>query len=261
MIEHTAFMVTQWARGMASEHSAGPPGRFARTSAGMTTFEAENTAQRFAGATMPDDDIRDLVRRAQAGDRQAIDRLLVIVRPHLERLAHRFKDRHYAMRSADDLVQDAWFAAWQKLNQFHGTDQAGDEALAMFQRWVGRILIRLGLNAARDRKALRRNPGRNVVRLDGPGTNPADGSEPGLQLAGDLPSPSTNARMNEQDCRIQEAMARCLNTDEREIIRLEFFEGLTLTQVAARLGLTYDQVRERHRVAMRRLERELEALR
>jgi len=208
---------------------------------------------------MAGDDIHDLVHRASAGDAAAIERLLELVRPHLEQVADRFIDRHHPSRSAQDLVQDAWIQAWQKLDQFHGTDQNGEQMLAMFRVWVGRILIRLGLNSARDRRARRRHPGGRLVRLDS--RDPAQSSGNGLEPPADILPPSAIARANEQARLIQEAMARCLGAEEREIVRLKFFDGLTLGQIAERLNLTYDQVRERHRAGMRRLERELGPLR
>jgi RNA polymerase sigma factor (sigma-70 family) len=99
------------------------------------------------------------------------------------------------------------------------------------------------------------------VRLDSPGAGSTSGAALKVELSADLPTPSANARMDEEARLIEEAMASRLKTDEREIIRLAFFEGLSLLQIGGRLGLTYDQVRERYRAAMRRLERALEALR
>ena len=46
-----------------------------------------------------------------------------------------------------------------------------------------------------------------------------------------------------------------------EIVRLRFFEGLSLRQVAGRLQLSYDKVRERFRFSVRRLQQYLEELR
>jgi RNA polymerase sigma factor (sigma-70 family) len=47
---------------------------------------------------------------------------------------------------------------------------------------------------------------------------------------------------------------------DREVIRLYFFEGLSLQGIAERLDLTYDMVRDRYRRAIRQLERNLRAL-
>jgi RNA polymerase sigma factor (sigma-70 family) len=210
---------------------------------------------------MPGDHFRDLVRRAQARDAAAIEQLLEIVRPSLEKLADRFIDRGHPSWSAAELVQDAWVMAWQRLDQFHGTDQDDEQMLAMFQAWVSRIVISLGLNSVRARQARGRRPTGKLMRLDSPPPAQSDASEGRLELPADIPSPSANARTNERDRLIEEALRRCLTPDQRKIIQLVFFEGLTLGEVAKRLDLTYDQVRERHRTAIHRLERELGPLR
>jgi RNA polymerase sigma factor (sigma-70 family) len=207
---------------------------------------------------MAGDDIGDLVRRAQAGDQPAVERLLEIVRPHLLQLADRFTDRQHPSRSGADLVQEAWLQAWQKLDQFQGRAGECEQSLAMFRVWVSRILIRLGLNRARNRRALRHNPAENILRLDPPCLSGSGGSERGIDPSAGSSSPSANARRNEQAVLIQDAMARCLEPEEREMIRLTFFEGLSLRQSAERTGLSYDQARARYRTAMRKLERQLE---
>jgi DNA-directed RNA polymerase specialized sigma24 family protein len=43
-------------------------------------------------------------------------------------------------------------------------------------------------------------------------------------------------------------------------LRLCFFEGLSLREIAGRLNLSYDKVRERHHCTLRRLEQELKGL-
>lgn len=55
-----------------------------------------------------------------------------------------------------------------------------------------------------------------------------------------------------------QAALKCIaNPAGREIVRFRFYEGLSLRQVAQRLGLGYDQVRQRYQIIIRRLEREL----
>src|SRR5579883_2912529 len=93
----------------------------------------------------------DLLTRARAGDRAAIEELLVQIRPWLEQLARQHADPLHPDGSTSDLVQEAWLRAWQKLDQFQGTDDEV-QALAMFRAWLTRIVSRLGLNAARPRR-------------------------------------------------------------------------------------------------------------
>ena len=94
----------------------------------------------------------ELLRQAQAGDRQAVDQLLAAIRPDLERLARPYADPGRPDESASDLVQSVLLRAWQNIEQFHG-GSGDDETFAMFQGWIAQIAHRLGLNAVRDRKA------------------------------------------------------------------------------------------------------------
>ena len=47
---------------------------------------------------------------------------------------------------------------------------------------------------------------------------------------------------------------------DREIVRLCFFDGLSLRQIAERLQLSYDKVRQRYHRSLKVLERELGGL-
>src|SRR5271165_2323644 len=92
----------------------------------------------------------DLLARARSGDRAATDELLALIHPWLEQIARNHAHPHNPDGSVSDLVQEAWLRAWQKLDQFQGADDEA-QAVAMFRAWLGRIVARLGLNAARDR--------------------------------------------------------------------------------------------------------------
>lgn len=81
---------------------------------------------------MPPGGFHDLVRRAQAGDRQAMERLLELVRPHLENLAGGYADPAEPAESTSDLVQSVLVRAWQNIEQFRG-GAGDDETFAMFQ--------------------------------------------------------------------------------------------------------------------------------
>lgn len=190
--------------------------------------------------------IHDLLKQARAGDRQALDELLLLVRPWLERTARGFAEPDRPDASVSDLVQQAWLRAWQKLDQFRGGADEG-QTLALLQAWLGQIVRRLGLNARRDQRAERRRPPGGLASLDGAALDPpADGSRP-----------SANVRAEEQARLIGQALARLEDAEDGEIVRLRFFEGLSLRQIAARLGRNHETVRQRFQAVMKRLEREL----
>jgi RNA polymerase sigma factor (sigma-70 family) len=205
---------------------------------------------------MDDTGFHDLLRRAQAGDRPALDHVLALLRPHLEQLARRYADPARGRASASDLVQEAWLRAWQKLEQFQGgADDA--ETLALFRAWVGQIVRRVGLNAQRHQQTQRRRPAQGIVRLGTPGTGDSTNEACNPEPPDREPTPSTNVRTDEQTRLIQTALEKIPDENGRAILRLRFFDDLSLRQIAERLGLSYDQVRARYQVALQRLEREL----
>jgi RNA polymerase sigma factor (sigma-70 family) len=194
----------------------------------------------------------DLLARARAGDRAAIEELLARIRPWLEQLARQYADPLHPDGSTSDLVQEAWLRAWQKLDQFQGA-AAEAQALAMFRGWLARIVARLGFNAARDRGAQQRMPPGKLLRLDGDADARFDPSAA-------EPAPSAQVQADEQARFVQEARARLTDPLDRDIVRLRFFEGVSLRQVAEQLGCNHETVRQRYHAILRRLERDLHGL-
>jgi RNA polymerase sigma factor (sigma-70 family) len=200
---------------------------------------------------IPSEGFNALLKRAQAGDRMALDSLLADFRPYLEKVARSHGASPDAGQSVPDLVQEVCLRIWRKLDQFKATDD-DRRTLALFRAWVVRIVGRLSLNRWRNHGARRRTPAEGLVRLGDP-----DGSGGEREPAGREPTPSATARHAEQLEWVRAALERLPSEPGREILRLHFFEGLSLREVAGRVGLSYDQVRERYRTSMRFLEREL----
>jgi RNA polymerase sigma factor (sigma-70 family) len=201
----------------------------------------------------------ELIRQAQAGDRAAMNRVLSLLRPHLEQLARRYADPARASTSASDLVQETELRVWQKLDQFHGGEN-DEQTLALFRGWVGQMMQRLGLNARRDRKTQRRAPSQPIVRLDAPKPGDSAGEE-GLDPVGREPTPSMDLRTAEETRLVQAALAKIADEADRTLLQLRFFEGLSLREAARRAGISYDKARDRFRDCMQRLEGELSRLR
>jgi RNA polymerase sigma factor (sigma-70 family) len=202
---------------------------------------------------------QDLLRRAQGGDRQAVDELLVLLRPHLEQLARKYADPDRATASTADLVQEAGLRIWQKLDQFKGADDEG-QTLAMFGDWVGQIVRHLGLDRQRQRHAQRRKPSKKLLRLDAGAADRTDTDAGRIDPAGSGPTPSANISAAERARLIQAAVERMPQETDRQIVRLCFFDGLSLRQIAEQLQLSYDKVRQRYHHSLKVLERELGGL-
>ncbi len=203
---------------------------------------------------IPREDFRSLVLRAQGGERDAVERLLALVRPGIEDVVRSFADPAHPDESTSDLVQEAWMRAWRGIGSFRG-GATGEETAAMFRSWVEQIAQRAGLNAQRDRATQRRAPpGGAVVSLDRAAPDSSFG--PGVPApASPGPSPSSLARHDEETHRIHQALAAIADPAVRDVVRLRFFEELPLTQVAQRLGLSYDEARGRFESGLRILER------
>jgi RNA polymerase sigma factor (sigma-70 family) len=198
----------------------------------------------------------DLLQQAQAGDRAAMDRVLALLRPYLEHVADRYADPDRASASASDLVQEACLRAWDKLDQFRG-GASDEQTLALFRSWVGQIVQHLGLNARRDGKAQRRTPARPLKRLGVPAAGESTDQAGAAEPADPEPTPSVNLSTDEQARLVQAALERLADDTGRTILRLRFFDGLSLRQIADRLAISYDKVRERYQSGLAQLEREL----
>jgi RNA polymerase sigma factor (sigma-70 family) len=201
---------------------------------------------------------QELLSKARAGEETATARLLTLIQDHLARSAGKFDDRSQAVESTSDLVQNASLKLWQHLHEFRGGN-SDEETLSMFLVWSEQIVKRLGLNALRDRSAHRRSPPNPVQRFVQASSDESNSYRHGEPAASD-PTPSTNVRTREEAAAIKEAVDRLADDLDRELLRLRFFEGRSMRQIAEILPLSYDQIRDRFQAIMRRLARDLEGL-
>lgn len=197
-----------------------------------------------------------LLRRAQTGDRSALELLLQQVQPWLRQQARSFADPQRPDASASDLAQDAWLRAWQKLAQFRGGPD-DEQTRALFYAWLGRIVQRVGLNAQRARGTRQRQPAGRIIRLE---RTLRDLSSAPLAPPAAGPTPSGQAEADERLSLIRNALERLDDALDRDILRLRFFDGLSLRQIAERLEHNHEKVRQRFHTVLRRLERELKGL-
>ncbi len=159
--------------------------------------------------------------------------------------------------NVSDLVQEAWLRAWQNLDQFIGIDDEA-QALVLFRAWLARIVSRLGLNAVRDQGTKERTPPGKLLRLDGVPTS--GGSAEVIDPSAAEPTPSAQVSAEEQARRVREALDRLADPLDRDVVRLRFFEGMSLRQAAEQLGCNHETARLRYHAALRRLQRDLDGL-
>ena len=216
---------------------------------------------RSAGSTQPvgrmaRTGFHDLLRQAQGGNRGAMDKVLEILRPYLAPLADSFADPARPAESTSDLLQDCCLRAWRRIDTFQGASD-DEQTFAMFRSWMGQIMVRTGLNAKRDRLAKSQIPPGKIRPLR---TGGIDTTHPGAEVTvpDSSPTASEGVRAAETVQQIQTALDKLPDKTAAQIVAMRFFEDLTFPQIGERLGLGPDQVRDRHRTAMRRLRRDLE---
>ena len=145
---------------------------------------------------MQPDGFQIIVKRAQDGDRSAMDEVLGALQSHIEPLARQYADPTKPVESTADLLQESCLRAWNKIGSFEGGSD-DEETFHMFRAWIGQIVKRLGMDAKRDQGRQRRKPDAKLLRLDQPPPGESTEGAGGLDAPADVGSPSTIARGNE----------------------------------------------------------------
>lgn len=159
-------------------------------------------------------------------------------------LVRRYQDRLYptvlrligCAEDAEDLLQEAFLKAQEKLPGFHGESS--------FYTWIYRIAVNLALSDRRRRK-------RAAWRLR------LQGHAEFLDPADDLvqSDPSLPLERAERDDLIQAAL-NALKPEQRAVVVLKDQDGLSYEEIAATLGIPIGTVRSRlHRARSELLQR------
>ena len=171
---------------------------------------------------------RDLLKRASAGEDEAIGELIDSHRPYLRVLALRGLDSRIAVRvSASDIVQQTCLSVFKRIDQFKGEDKTE------FVAWLRTIHENNIRNAIRHVSAKKR-----AVRREDPTGHDQVDMQP--DIGGDI-SPSARLMLGEDFLRLAAALQE-LPEDQHEAVRLRFIEGWTLARIAERMDRTFDSV-------------------
>jgi RNA polymerase sigma-70 factor, ECF subfamily len=166
---------------------------------------------------MRDDRAGALLERIAAGDQAALGELYDIFAPLVNGLALRIV-RDTA--DAEDVVQEVFVQIWRQAARY-------DAARGTPEAW----LCTMARTRALDR--LRRRASRR-------------------EETEDQAPPPTDVPRNEERLAVREAL-QVLSPDQRRALELAYYEGLTQTEIAARLGEPLGTVKTRIRSAMIRL--------
>ena len=170
---------------------------------------------------------RDLVERAMAGDHDAFSEL---ARVSIGRL---YATARLILRDdgrAEDATQEALVAAWRDLSSLRDPDR--------FDAWLHRLLVRACY------REIRRGRHRWTIEVDVDGHESAPDADQGSDIA---------------DRDQLERGFRRLDADQRMVLVLHYYLGLTLDGAAEALGVPPGTVRSRLNRATRAMRAALEA--
>jgi len=166
-----------------------------------------------------------LVQAAQAGDVAAFEKLLKKYDRNVFRIAlHITQNRE----DAEDVVQDAFLKAYQKLDQFQGNSK--------FYTWVVRIAVNEALMKLRKRK------GDKTVSMDQE-VETEEGAMP-RDFADWTPNPEQQYRQSELN-EILTKTIQGLPASFRTVFVLRDVEGMSTEETAEMLGLSVPAVKSR----------------
>jgi RNA polymerase sigma factor (sigma-70 family) len=175
---------------------------------------------------------RSLVEQAAGGDQRAFEAL---VRQHADRLfsvAYRVLRDHHR---AEDALQQTLAAVWDELPRLRDPDR--------FEAWTYRLIVRTSIAQAR-----RERRGGPVVRLL---QDDVDDDTSAGRARDDFGSVSDRDQL--------ERGFRELKPDQRAVLVLQYYLGLSLSEIADVLGIPPGTVASRLHYATRALRAALEA--
>ena len=177
---------------------------------------------------------RDLLRRVSRGQEDAFRELFGKYAPTARALALRILRRPFL---ADETVQEAFLALWRH-------PQGYERDRGSVRAWLMSTVHHRAVDLVRREEAHRR-------RTEGtlPDPVPEDPAEQAVHAVG----------VPEERAAVRTALAD-LPTEQRQVIELLYFEGLTQSQVAERTGLPLGTVKSRVLLAMRRMRAALGAM-
>jgi RNA polymerase sigma-70 factor (ECF subfamily) len=166
---------------------------------------------------MPESPAAQLIRRLAAGDHHALgefyDRYAGLVNALALRVLRDNSD-------AEDVVQEVFVQVWRQASRF-------DPARGSVEAWLCTMARTRSLDRLRRRTSRREEPE-------------------------DIAPPETQQPRTEEGLAVRKAL-QGLSADQRRALELAYYEGLTQSEIAERLGEPLGTVKTRIRTAMLRL--------
>jgi RNA polymerase sigma-70 factor (ECF subfamily) len=172
---------------------------------------------------------RELVQRIERGDEDAFRGLFGRYAPSAMALARRVARQPFL---AEEIVQEAFLAVWRNPSGY-------DQQRGSVRAWLMGMVHHRAVDAVRREESQRRRAEEAMVSDPVVSPDPADDVADAI----DLP---------EQRRAVRAALA-ALPPEQREVIELMYFGGLSQSGIAERLGLPLGTVKSRTLLGMRRL--------
>jgi RNA polymerase sigma-70 factor (ECF subfamily) len=191
--------------------------------------------------------VGEILRRAAAGDEEALLAMLAVHRDRLKRMVHLRLSRRLAGRIDDsDVIQEAFVEVARKLPEY-----AREPKLPLFL-WMRHLTaLKLAEVHRRHLGTQLRDADREVTLHRG-GLPLADSVSLAAQLLGTLTTPSQAAIKAETRLFVQEAL-NSMDPIDREVLALKHFEQLSTSEIAEVLGLSKPGAGSRYLRAIKRL--------
>jgi len=176
----------------------------------------------------------DLVEQAARGRRGAVRRLFQQFSSMAYSLALRIGGDE---ADAEEVLVDSFYQVWKQAGRY-------DASRGTVAGWILNIVRSRAIDTLRSRMRVARS---EKKILEG---------EEVFAVVAPLPSPEKQAIRREEQAVVQEAMQE-LPEDQRLVIDLAYFHGLSQSEIATQLGQPLGTVKTRTRLAMQKLRRML----
>lgn len=196
--------------------------------------------------------IEDLAAAREA-DRAAFARLFDVRKPRLRRILVYRMDRRIAGRvDVDDILQETYLAAEQRLGSFEG------ETEESFFVWLRLVANQVMIDVHRRHVAAQSRDVRRELRPTQMKSKQSTTFAMSSFLVGGMTSPSSVFKREDRAERLHQAITSLSKIDQ-EILELRHFEELTNLEVAETLDLSEQAASVRYVRALARLRKELES--
>jgi RNA polymerase sigma-70 factor (ECF subfamily) len=177
----------------------------------------------------------ELLKKARAGDKGALNELIERLRPWMKRLASQMAPQRGNLDSSD-VVQDALLLVARNFQKCQAN------GVGQFCGWVLTIVRHEAMRVGGTRPSPKPLP---------------EGSSAEERIPAQVDTPSEHAIQNEHREQVQQAIAR-LSVEDQDVILLRDYDDLEYEEIADVLDITPAVARQRHVRALKRLKKELE---